>query len=209
MSAAATAPPPTTEPSRSGRLLSLVRKLIDYGKELAATIRRRAVTDPTSIRVCFGTTDIALILGRINRGLQRANELESRVLRCADTLDAPGAPAKARSAPKAQPAPPAEPAEPRVIRLPTPERIAAQVRRRPIGAVIADICRDLGIIPSHPLWRELQLVIIRHNGNYAALVKDILEQAFPLSPPPASIGTTPALRGPTLRYQAPSCTDPP
>ena len=69
----------------------------------------RAATDPTSIRVCFGTTDIALILGRINRGLQRANELESRVLRRADTLDAPGAPAKARSAPKAQPAPPAEP----------------------------------------------------------------------------------------------------
>ena len=47
MSAAANAPDPPTQPSRSARLLDLVRKLIDYGKELAATIRQRAFTDPT------------------------------------------------------------------------------------------------------------------------------------------------------------------
>jgi hypothetical protein len=61
--------------------------------------------------------------------------------------------------------------------LPTPEQIAAQVRRRPIGAVIADICRDLGIMPNHPLWRELSEVIICHGGNLARLVKDIITQA--------------------------------
>ncbi len=37
-------------PSRSGRLLALVRSLIDYGKQLAATLRQGAVpsgmTDP-------------------------------------------------------------------------------------------------------------------------------------------------------------------
>ena len=59
----AAAPQPTTQPdpqpSRAGRLLALVHKLIDYGKELAATIRGRALTDPTSGKVCFGTTDIA------------------------------------------------------------------------------------------------------------------------------------------------------
>jgi hypothetical protein len=39
--------------------------------------------------------------------------------------------------------------------MPTAEQIAAEVRRRPIGAVIADICRDLRILPSHPLWRDI------------------------------------------------------
>jgi hypothetical protein len=74
------------------------------------------------------------------------------------------------------------------------------VRRRPIGAVIADICRDVGIMPSHPLWRELQIVIIRYDGNFANLVKDILDRAFPLPArarpaaplqPPAPAGTGP------------------
>ena len=62
--------------------------------------------------------------------------------------------------------------------LPTPEQIAAEVRRRPIGAVIADICRDLGIMPDHPLWRELQHLIICYGGSLANLVKDILDRAF-------------------------------
>jgi hypothetical protein len=60
----AQAPTPTTEPSRSGRLLNLVRKLIDYGGELAATIRQRTATDPIFAIACFGTTDLALILAR-------------------------------------------------------------------------------------------------------------------------------------------------
>ncbi len=55
MSAAANAPDPPTQPSRSARLLGLVRKLIDYGKELAATIRQRAFTDPGPVISCFGT----------------------------------------------------------------------------------------------------------------------------------------------------------
>ncbi len=205
MSAAATASPPTPEPTRSGRLLSLVRKLIEYGKELAATIRQRAVTDPLTVSVCFGTTDVALILARINRGLQRANELEARVLRGAAHLDAKRAPTKTRSAPKLQPASPTEEAEPGVVKLPTPAWIAAEVRRRPIGEVIADICRDLGIMPSHPLWREVHLAITIHNGNYVRLVKDILDRSFPLAAAPASA----AVREPTLRCQAPSYTGPP
>ena len=57
------------------------------------------------------------------------------------------------------------------------EQIAAQVRRRPIGAVIADICRDLGIMPNHPLWPELSEVIVCHGGNLVRLVKDIITQA--------------------------------
>ena len=48
--AAAAASQPTTQPdpqpSRSGRLLSLIRKLIDYGTALVATVRQRVAADP-------------------------------------------------------------------------------------------------------------------------------------------------------------------
>src|SRR5271169_4753178 len=108
MSAAAQAPTPTTEPSRSGRLLGLVRKLIDYGRELAATIRQRTAAEPLFAKVRFGTSDLALILARIARGLLLADALEARVLQRATHLDAGPRPGRARSAAKA-------PAAPRVV----------------------------------------------------------------------------------------------
>jgi hypothetical protein len=210
MPAEANVPDPPARPSRSANLLGLVRKLIDYGRELAATIRQRAFTDPGPVITCFGTADVALILARISRGLHRANALEARLLRNADRLDAaprgassPGMSAMPR-APRQATAPSEVEANVRIAHLPTPEQIAAKVRRQPIGAVIADICRDLGIMPSHPLWRELQLVIIREGGNFANLIKDILEQAFPTArtPPPGS-------PTPPLRFLAPVRTGPP
>jgi hypothetical protein len=168
--------------SRVERLLALVRKLIDYGKELAVTFQRRG-TDPNSQPCCFGTTDIALILARITQGLHRARALEEKLAGNAARLDAEPKPTSAPSprAPRAvrTPVPQARSAAaPNLAHLPTPEQIAAQVRRRPIGAVIADICRDLGIMPSHPLWRELSLVIIRYGGSLAALYKDVNQRAF-------------------------------
>src|SRR5271166_1235855 len=180
---AAEAPTPTTEPSRSGRLLNLVRKLIGYGRELAATICPRTAAEPIFAIVRFGTINLELILARIARGLHLAQALEARVLQRAAHLDARPAPGRARSAARAPAAAPraAEPIDPSLAHLPTAEQIAAEVRRRPIGAVIADICRDLGITGSHPLWRELQLLIIRHGGSFARLVIDLLRQAFPCS----------------------------
>ncbi len=149
---------------------SLVRKLIDYGKELAATIRRRAFTDPGPVISRFGIADVAQILARISRGLHRANALEARLLRNADRLDAaprdPSSPGMQR-APRQATAPSADEANARLTYLPTPQQIADKIRRQPIGAVIADICRDLGILPSDPLWRELQAVIIREGGSLA------------------------------------------
>ncbi len=211
MSAATTAPDPPTRPSRSARLVHLVGKLIDYGRELAATIRQRAFTDPAPVITCFGTADVALILARISRGLHRANALEARLLRNADHLDA--APRAASSprmprAPRQATAPRADAADPRLIHLPTPQQIAAKIRRQPIGAVIADICRDLGILPCHPLWRELQVAIIREGGSLANLVKDILDQALPISAtaPPALPRGSPAL---SPRLLPPVCTGPP
>jgi hypothetical protein len=208
MSAAASVPDPTTQPSRSARLLDLVRKLIDYGKELATTLRQRASTDLRFDAVRFGTSDLALILARITRGLNRATALEARLLQNAARLDAEPAPSsRAPPRPRQRTAQPAarraHQADDLLAHLPTPEQIAAEVRRRPVGAVIADICRDLGILPSHPLWRELQHAIIRYDGSLANLMEDILDRAFPLpatarsrspAPPPASLA--PASTGP-------------
>ena len=207
MPAAASVPDPTTQPSRSARLLDLVRKLIDYGKELAATLRQRASTDLRFDALRFGTSDLALILARIARGVHRATALEARLLQNATRLDAEPAPSRAPSRPRQRTAQPAarraHQADDLLAHLPTPEQIAAEVRRRPIGAVIADICRDLGILPSHPLWRELQHAIIRYDGSLANLMKDILDRAFPLpatarsrspAPPPTSLA--PASTGP-------------
>jgi hypothetical protein len=211
MSAAANVPDPPTQPSRSASLLGLVRKLIDYGRELATTIRQRVLTDPTSVRCCFGTADVALILARICRGLHRANALEARLLSNAHRLDAAPRGAASPRAPRA-PRPAAAPSDRIALvpgldpGIPTPDRlatrldpvVAAKIRRQPIGAVIADICRDLGIMPSHPLWRELQIAIIRECGNFAGFVKDILEQAFPIAAiaPPGSPAPPPRFVGP-------------
>jgi hypothetical protein len=189
MSATSTTDP---KPNRFSGLLALVRQLIDYGRQLATTLRNNPLP--------LGAGDIALLLARITRGLLRAEALEARLIRSAARPDAapapPRAPSHRRSPPARATAPPTDTTQSRLARLPTPEQIAAEVRRRPIGAVIADICRDLGIMPSHPLWRELQLVIIRHGGSLARLVKDILDRAFPrvastwpataLQSPPAS-----------------------
>ena len=202
MSAAANAPDPPTSPAARRACSTSSASSIDYGKELAATIRQRAFTDPGSVISCFGTADVAQILARISRGLHRANALEARLLRNADRLDAAprGAarPQGRRAHPGQPPRAAADEANARLARLPTPEQIAAEVRRQPIGAVIADICRDLGIMPSHPLWRELQVVIIREGGSLARLVKDILDRAFPIAAtaPPGSPAPPPRFLAP-------------
>jgi hypothetical protein len=168
-------------PSRTGRLLNLVRALIDYGRQLAGTLQQRtSATNLADVTRNFGTIDIGEILARITRGLLRAAALETRLAsRLAREPAAPSIPSprQPRAAPPVDRG--ASTADPRPTRLPTPEDIAAEVRRRPIGAVIADICRDLGIMPSNLLWRELPLAIIGNGGNLATLVKDILNRVFP------------------------------
>ena len=191
MSAAATAPGPTTQPARwpastdrrgcLARLLGLVRKLIDHGKQFAAAVGQRSLpNDPALAGCCFGTSDIALILSRITLALQRAAALEARLLRSAARPDPKPQPPRAPSQCSARaPQAPREPAEaePRLAGLPTAEQIAAEIRRRPVGAVIADICRDLGIMADHPLWRELHTAIILHGGNLAGFLNDMFKRS--------------------------------
>jgi hypothetical protein len=183
------------KPSRAARLLGLVRQLIDYGRQLAATLRGNPPP--------FGPGDIALVLARITHGLLRAEALEARIIRDAARLDAGPVPPRAPSHRKSPPAPGLDPGlDPG---MPTSEQIAAEVRRRPIGAVIADICRDLGIMPDHPLWPELRVLIIRHGGNLAYLVRDILDRAFQT----LASDRPPAWPMPSLQSPAPAGTGPP
>ena len=188
MSAAATAPDPTPQPARwpastdrrgcLARLLGLVRKLIDHGKQLAAAVGQRSLTDDPVLANCrFGTLDIALILSRITLALHRATALEARLLRSAARPDPK--PRPPRVSPPRTPRAPQAPADvdPRLAALPTPEQIAAEIRRRPVGAVIADICRDLGIMADHPLWRELHTAIMLHGGSLAGFLKDMFDRA--------------------------------
>jgi hypothetical protein len=179
-----------------------VRKLIDYGKELAATLQQRATNaDLAAVTLPFGTRDIALILARITRGLLLANALEGRLVELAARPEAPPKPPRAPAqhaprAPRTTAARPGGETDPRLAPLPTPEQIAAEVRRRPIGAVIADICRDLGIIPTHPLWQELSVAIIWHGGSFNRLFKDIFDRVLPNTARRRSVATPAVLPAP-------------
>jgi hypothetical protein len=67
-------------PAAIGRVLRLVRKLIDYGKQFAATVQERAAAPGFAFFARpFGTADIAAILASITNGLRRAAALEARL----------------------------------------------------------------------------------------------------------------------------------
>jgi len=198
-------PAATDKPGRFSRVLDVVRKLIDYGRTLADAVHQRTQRIDFAARACnFGTTDIELIIARITRGLLRARLLEERLVRIAPRLVAKpkSSERKARVAPVARQD---EATEHDAVNLHTPERIAAEVRRKPIGAVVADICRDFGILPCHPLWREIQRTIMQHGGNYAALVIDIITRPRP----PGWHETSATWLPPELRSPAPGGAGPP
>ena len=166
-------------PTPSGRLAGLLHKLIDFGKNLLDTLRGQPSADTlldASIR--FGTRDIAVIVGRIIRGLRLAAELEERVVRAGPRLDHPPARAVAARIPPDQPppAPPAETGDPAPLRLPTAREIAARARNQPIGAVIVEICNDLGILAADRLWRDIVDAVNSHGGSFTRLVRDMFRR---------------------------------
>jgi hypothetical protein len=213
---------PTTRPTpwpastdRRGRLtwvLGLVRKLIDYGKELSTTLGVRGLSDrPAGASICFGTVDVAAILSRIAAALLRAEALEGRLLRGAARADPqprePRVPIQ-RAPRAARPrGETAAPPDPLLARLPTAEQIAADMRRKPVGAVLLDICRDLGIVADHPLWRELNLAIITHGGGLTAFFKDILQRANATWRAMSALAMAP--ESSPLLAREPPCTGPP
>jgi hypothetical protein len=187
--------PPGAAPAAIGRVLSLVRRLIGYGRQLAATAQQRAAApDFARFAWSFGTDDLAAILARITGALRRAAALESRLsLRAARGQDLAATclrlpahtPRTARQSAPSDAAARLRPAEatqdPRLARLPTEAEIAAEIRRRPVGAVIADICRDLGIAPGdldRAFWDELSLAIIEFGGSLSGFIKDLNKRMF-------------------------------
>ena len=196
-------------PSRSGRLLALVQKLVDYGNQLIASFRRDppSANDTPHLQRTFGVANIVVILSRIALGVRRARFLADKIARTTAQLDA-GAGTSTRPSPRAptarvsatRRAPRLQLEEPEyanetlalLARLPNPDQIAASVRRKPIGAVLADICRDLGISRGHPLWDELHAAIVEFGGSLFCLFRDRLNQAFPIAHIAARLRANPA-----------------
>jgi hypothetical protein len=88
------APPTTPAGAKAGcatpstlLLLFIIRLLIAWAEGAAESIRYRTeIADISDLLRHFGTTDTALILERITRGLQRLRALEATVLRHAPGL---------------------------------------------------------------------------------------------------------------------------
>lgn len=98
-------------------------------------------------------------------------------------------------------------------RLPTAQQIAEELRRRPLGAILVDICRDLGITQDEmrgAQWQELVQTIIRYGGNMVVLcfkdMKTRLRQRF--AEELGGAKTTPVNRR-AARQSAASPTGPP
>ena len=67
--------------------------------------------------------------------------------------------------------------------MPTLEELEAQVRRRPLGRTLVDICLDLAVVPGFctgPFWNELFDSIRLHGGSVATLMQEKVrrEEAF-------------------------------
>ena len=189
MNAAPATADPAAEPSprvteRAG-VLNLVRSLIAYGRELVASLQPGDnAVPPADVARRFGSLNLALIITRITRGLMLAQALERRLRRPCPAPPPPAQPLP-RSANQAMPASPRAPRPPRPDEaeellggLPSSREIARRVRGRPIGAVIEEICRDLGISGEHALWGDVLMAVTVHGGSRARLLKVIMQRTW-------------------------------
>jgi hypothetical protein len=67
--------------------------------------------------------------------------------------------------------------------------------------VIADICRDFGITPSHPAWQEAFGLLISYGGQLAPLISDVMARVRRVRVPMPPAAFVPGIR--------PACTGPP
>lgn len=177
---------PTSRPEMDGagvpegiaRLLHVLQWIIGYGRTFVETLHQRSAEEFHSFARRYRRSDFGEIIARIKRGLLLAAALEETLLKRART-GRDIAPVDVRYAtPRADRTSDNTNKRRRVRhtkivdmppdRLPTAEEIAAELRRRPLGAVLVDICRDLGIQPgdlTREQWEELRDLILRYGGN--------------------------------------------
>jgi hypothetical protein len=187
-------------PERIAGLLRVVRILLDYGRHLAATVNRRAAAPSfTSVAACFGTLNLSVILAHLQRGILRAAALERVLLARAAggrdiefagarirARDGQPAPADQATAGRPHTPPQARNAAPQPARrfpwveddqsyVPSLNELERQVRRRPLGRTIVDICLDLAVMPglcTGPFWNDLFEVMRWYGGSIAALMRE-------------------------------------
>ena len=210
--------PQDTRPNRHAGLMGLMQQIIDYGRAMVAALQRQNASTPSGpIAMCFGTFNLALIIARITRGLALAERLQLRLHR-SGSARRPDPDAPPRSPRTRAPRPPEPPRPPRLTQaeddaallraLPSAQEIAAMIRRRPAGAVIVDICRDLGIDTTHPLWRQINAAINAYDGSLVRMLQAWSDQgqAFLAAMPPDAgpdwVPLTPAQQSSLRAWQA-------
>ncbi len=187
--------------TRSAWLLGFLSQVLEYGRTLLADLQQRNTTDaPPAIAYQFGSVSLALIIARITRGIMLATALHDRVTRGARRLDAP--PNKDAPTRAARPDESGRPVRPErkpvdeaaeLHNLPSAREIAERIRRQPIGVVLEEICRDLGIDGHHPLWRDVFKLITFNGGSYCRLFRIVtsrgsMAHALGVSLPPLPLG---------------------
>jgi hypothetical protein len=197
---ASTEPPASPQEDRSGTvmpaciatLLNVVRVLLGYGKHLDQTLPNQADHPrfPT-LATGFGTYDLRRILAHVQRGILRAMMLERFLLaraaqgRDIEPTQPPGpaepeeieamemklrAPSQPRK-PSPGRTPRIDPNDPLHFGMPTLKELEAQIRSRPIGQTIADICMDLGIsanVCDGGFWQEIYQAMAHFGGSFEA-----------------------------------------
>ena len=173
--------------SRSATLLILLQGLATLGKILLRTVQRNDTRPAERIEIYtrFSTRNVALIVARIRRGLMLIAGLEYRVMTVAKQMDAerPDRPSVVSKVPRKVSVRRKRPAFSReaddaalLRRLPTVEEIAAMVLYRPIGEVLEDICRDLGVVMGDEVWAMLEMAVLEHRGSTVRLLKQDSER---------------------------------
>ncbi len=179
------APAIAPAPTRILRLLGVLRVLITFGNHLAVTLQANPCAETVrNIGSRFGAFDVALILARITRGLQLAQALEAKFAPRADQPDpAPRAAASAPASSPRQPRQPRTPSRPNPpCRKTAPKPSSPPCRppsKSPSSSAPArstpsstDICNDLGVCMSDPLWHDINRVLMDYNGSFLPLWKE-------------------------------------